>query len=120
MTIQSELIPTMPGDILRYEREKQGLSVEQAADLSKMKPSVLEAIENGETGSIPSVYLRGYIRNYAHCLGVDSEQLDQHMVHVRSSEPEVRSVFEVPPRPASTDRCVSVFNRSDFRKLGCF
>jgi cytoskeleton protein RodZ len=80
------------------------LSVERAAELSKIKPSVLVAIENGETGSIPAVYLRGYIRNYAHYLGLDPGRLDQHMVHVKSSEPEVRSVFEVQPKPASSER----------------
>jgi cytoskeleton protein RodZ len=104
MTSQSELIPTMPGDILRYEREKQGLSIERAAELSKIKPAVLTAIENGDTDPIPSVYLRGYIRNYARFLNVDPDRLDQHMVNVRSSDPEVRSIFELQPKPAGTER----------------
>jgi cytoskeleton protein RodZ len=104
MTSQSELIPTMPGDILRYERERQGLSIERAAELSKIKPSVLLAIESGDTHSIPSVYLRGYIRNYAHYLGLDPGRLEQHMAHVKSSDPEVRSVFELRPKPAGTER----------------
>jgi len=104
MTSQSELIPTMPGDILRYEREKQGLSIDRAAELSKIKPSVLVAIENGDTDSIPSVYLRGYIRNYARYLRLDSGRLDQHMANVKSSDPEVRSVFELRPKPAGTER----------------
>jgi cytoskeletal protein RodZ len=63
MTTQKELIPMLPGDLLRYRREQLGLTLERASELSKMKPGVLAAIESGETTDIPSVYLRGYIRN---------------------------------------------------------
>ncbi len=94
MTEQKELIPIMPGDILRHERMKQGLTLEKAATQSRIRPTVLEAIESGRTGEIPSVYLRGHIRHYALFLGLNPQQLDQHMEHVTGVEPEVRSVFE--------------------------
>lgn len=94
MTDQKELIPMMPGDILRHERIKQGLTLEKAATQSRIRPAVLEAIESSQTGEIPSVYLRGHIRHYALFLGIDPQQLDQHMEHVTGVEPEVRSVFE--------------------------
>jgi cytoskeleton protein RodZ len=96
MTTQKELIPMRPGDILRYEREQQGLSLEQATRQSRIKQSVIQAIESGETQDIPSVYLRGYIRSYARFLGVDPNELEQQMAHVEGAEPEVRSVFSVP------------------------
>jgi cytoskeleton protein RodZ len=104
MTSQKELIPLLPGDILRYEREKKGLTLERAAEQSKIKLPVLSAIESGETGEIPSVYLRGYIRNYAHFLGLDAKNLDRHMKHVKGSEPEVRSVFDVNTNRKDSDR----------------
>ena len=104
MTSQNELIPLVPGDLLRYEREKRGFSLDRAAELSRIKPAVLSAIEYGDTGEIPAVYLRGYIRNYARFLGLDPNQIDQHMEHVKSSRPEVRSVFEVNTNRAGTDR----------------
>ena len=94
MTEQKELIPIMPGDILRHERMKQGLTLEKAATQSRIRPTVLEAIESGQTGEIPSVYLRGHIRHYALFLGLNPQQLDPHMEHVTGVEPEVRSVFE--------------------------
>ena len=94
MTDQKELIPMMPGDILRHERIKQGLTLEKAATQSRIRRAVLEAIESSQTGEIPSVYLRGHIRHYALFLGIDPQQLDQHMEHVTGVEPEVRSVFE--------------------------
>jgi len=104
MTSQKELIPLLPGDILRYEREKKGLTLERAAEQSKIKLPVLSAIESGETGEIPSVYLRGYIRNYAHFLGLDAKNLDRHMEHVKGSEPDVRSVFDVNTKRKDSDR----------------
>ncbi len=104
MTSQKELIPMVPGDLLRHEREKKGLTLARAAELSRVKLSVLSAIEHGETGDIPAVYLRGYIRNYAHFLGVDPNQLAPHMEHVKSSSPEVRSVFEVNTNRTGSER----------------
>ena len=104
MTSQKELIPLLPGDILRYEREKKGLTLERAAAQSKINLSVLTAIESGETGEVPSVYLRGYIRNYARFLGLDPKRLDRHMEHVRGAEPNVRSVFEVNTKRRDSDR----------------
>lgn len=95
MTSQKELIPMRPGDILRYEREQRGLTLERAAADSRIKPTVLEAIESGETADIPSVYLRGYIRNYACYLGINPSEIEEHMEHVEGATPEVRTVFTV-------------------------
>ena len=93
-----------PGDILRHERVQQGLSIETASRQSRIKLSVLAAIESGETGEIPSVYLRGYIMNYAGFLGVDSADLEDHMKHVKGAEPEVRTVFTVKNTRSSTEK----------------
>lgn len=95
MSSQKELIPMRPGDLLRYEREQKGLTIERASSLSRIKPSVLEAIESSETGDIPSVYLKGYIRNYARFLDVDLSGIEDHMDNVQGAEPEVRTVFTV-------------------------
>ena len=95
MSSQKELIPMRPGDLLRYEREQKGLTIERASRQSRIKPSVLEAIESGETGDIPSVYLKGYIRNYARFLQVDLSGIENHMENVQGAEPEVRTVFTV-------------------------
>lgn len=95
MNSQIELITMKPGDILRHARKQQGLTIEQASRQSKIKPSVLSAIETGETQDIPSVYLRGYIRNYARFLGVDPADLKAGMDEVKGAEPEIRTVFTV-------------------------
>jgi cytoskeleton protein RodZ len=93
MTDQEQLIPTLPGDILRYEREQKGLTLENVAEQSRIKLSVLAAIESGDTSTIPSVYLRGYIRHYARFLGVDTSDVERCMQNVRGAEPRVQTVF---------------------------
>jgi len=95
MTIQKELIPMLPGDLLRHEREQQGLSIEKASAQSRIRLAVINSIESGETSDIPSVYLRGYIRNYARFLGMDPADVEGHMHNVQGAEPEVRTVFTV-------------------------
>ncbi len=104
MIKQKELIPMMPGDILRHERLKKGLTLASAASQSRISVAVLEAIETSQTGEIPSVYLRGHIKHYARFLGVDPQQLDQHMEHVTGDEPVVRSVFEFNYKRNDVDR----------------
>jgi len=103
---QSELIPTMPGDILRYAREQKGLTLESVADQSRIKLNILAAIESGDTGSIPSVYLRGYIRNYARFLGVDIADVEDCMMHVRGAEPQVQTVFTDSARRGRTEKWI--------------
>jgi cytoskeleton protein RodZ len=93
-----------PGDILRYQREQEGLTVERAAEQSRINPSVIHAIETGETDGIPRVYLRGYIRNYARFLGVDISEFGDYMDTVKGAEPELKSVFTSTPRPPSSER----------------
>lgn len=95
MNKQIELLAKKPGDILRNARKQRELTIEQASRQSRIKSSVLTAIETGATESIPSVYLRGYIRNYARFLNVDSEELKAGIDTVKGADPEVRTVFTV-------------------------
>jgi len=90
---QCELIPTSPGDVLRHERLKQGLSLEQAALGSRISLKYLASIESNDTQHIPQVYLNGYVRNYARFLSIPADQMDRHLPYARGSEPAVQSVF---------------------------
>jgi len=92
---QKELIPMRPGDVLRSAREKAGLSLERAAELCRIKPALLAAIEAEDTATIPSVYLRGYIRNYARALGVEPAEIEDRLDQVHGADPAVQSVFSV-------------------------
>jgi len=104
MNNQKELIPMRPGDLLRLTREKAGLSLERAAEMSRIKPSVLSAIEADDTASIPSVYLRGYVRNYARALGLDPAEIEDQLAGLQCSEPAVQSVFSVKSDRGRTEK----------------
>ena len=93
-----------PGDILRYEREQKGLTIEAVAAQSGIKVSVLNAIETSETGDIPLVYLRGYIRNYARFLGVASPEFETKLENVQGKDPAVRTVFTTAAKHSHTER----------------
>lgn len=93
-----------PGDILRYEREQKGLTIEAVAEQSGIRLSVLNAIETSETGDIPLVYLRGYIRNYARFLGVASPEFESKLENVQGSDPAVRTVFTAAATRSNTEK----------------
>lgn len=64
------------GAILRAEREKRNLSVEDVADQLKISPRQIRALESGEIDSLPHpAYARGFIRSYASWLGLTPEEL---------------------------------------------
>lgn len=108
MSSQKELIPMRPGDILRHERTQRGLSLERAARESRIKSSLIEAIETGETAHIPAVYLKGYVRNYARYLGIDPAEIEGQIDDIEGNEPEVRSVFPGGPGTGETQRWLKI------------
>lgn len=64
------------GEILRSEREKKGLTVKDIEAATSIRALYIQAIEEGNYGIAPGeVYLKGFIRNYATYLGLDSQQM---------------------------------------------
>jgi len=64
------------GDLLKREREKRGLSVRDVMETTKISRRNLNALEAGEIKLLPHpVYLKGYVRNYAHMVGLNAEPL---------------------------------------------
>jgi len=64
------------GEILRLEREKRGLSVEEAHDATKIAVSSIAALEEDRFDAFPNkVYARAFLRDYANFLGLDSAVL---------------------------------------------
>ncbi|WP_425060926.1 Cytoskeleton protein RodZ [Sporomusa carbonis] len=64
------------GEILRAERVKKGLSIKDVESAISIRALYLNAIEEGNYSIIPGeVYLKGFIRNYATFLGLNSQQV---------------------------------------------
>ncbi len=70
------------GSVLKGQREKLGHSLQDVAQNTRIRKTYLESIENNQFDDLPGqTYVIGFIRVYAHSLGLDSNvllsQLDQ-------------------------------------------
>lgn len=75
------------GPLLRAEREKKGLSVDDVALHLKISGRVIRALEDGDEDSLPhNVYVRGFVRSYAGFLGFNDEELNAAMDAVNFDE----------------------------------
>jgi len=62
------------GSILRAAREAAGMSLEDVADGTKIRPSILAAMEQDDFSHCGGdVYARGQIKSVAQVLGIDPE-----------------------------------------------
>lgn len=64
------------GERLREMRESHGVSIEEAAEDLKIKPSQLKSLEDGDIKKFKDVlYVKTFIKDYAKYLGMDGEKL---------------------------------------------
>lgn len=60
------------GSILKEEREKRSLKIEEISNALNLRRPIIEAIENGLWERLPhEVYVRGYVKKYAGLLKLD-------------------------------------------------
>lgn len=70
--------PASPGELLRRERENQGLSREEVATALNLRPAVVTGMEEDSYDQVPvATYRRGYLRAYARLLGMDDRPVLQ-------------------------------------------
>ena len=87
------------GEILRQERERKGITLEQAAEDTRIRERFLAALESGDHRSLPgAVYTKGFLRNYADYLDLSSAELVALYTAERAVVPEPPRRFE-PMRP---------------------
>ena len=64
------------GAFLRDERGKKELSYSQLAEITKLRPSILEALENESWDDLPSLaFASGFIRSYGRALGLEETKI---------------------------------------------
>ena len=64
------------GERLRETRESIGVSVDEAAEDLKLRPSQIEAVEAGNMENFKDIYyLKYFIRDYSKYLGLDYEDM---------------------------------------------
>jgi cytoskeleton protein RodZ len=80
-----------PGAQLKAAREAAGLSLDQVAQQLKLAPRQVRALEEEDFGVLPGrTFTRGFLRNYARLLNLDSDLLVEHLpdaAHAPSLEP---------------------------------
>lgn len=60
------------GELLNAERIKKKLTLEQVEKATKIRKKFLDAIEKGNYKSVSHSYARGFVKNYAEYLGLDT------------------------------------------------
>lgn len=97
------------GGLLKSEREKHGLSVRDVMEATKISRRNLNALEGGEIKLLPHpVYLKGYVRNYAHLVGLDAEPLVAVVEQQSDGDSGyVPQAAPVVPAPAAQPKIVS-------------
>ena len=64
------------GEILKSQRERKELSLQDISNKTKIRLDYLEYIESGEYDKLPEeVYVVGFIRNYAESIGLNPEKI---------------------------------------------
>ena len=118
------------GEDLRREREIRSISLKEIADATKISKRFLEAIERNDHKTLPApVFTRGFVREYARYLGLNSEEMVnrynfaaagddriEHSAHlerlvappVPQEPPKVRPKEGIPPPYKRIDRSVFI------------
>jgi hypothetical protein len=93
------------GRALRKARERQGLSIEEAALGTRLRPEYLEAMEREAFGEIPGeVYARSFLRSYARFLGLNADKcLSIFERALGGSKPDLAPVDRAPAVAANAD-----------------
>jgi cytoskeleton protein RodZ len=64
------------GENLRRAREMRGLSIDDLATMTRLRPSAIRAAEDGDLSMLGGEpYVRGHLRTLAAKLGIDDEVL---------------------------------------------
>ena len=64
------------GEKLRQYREARGLSLEDVFEKTKLRPSMLEAIEQERWQELPApAFVKGFLRTYARVLDIDEQEI---------------------------------------------
>ncbi|MCA1562291.1 MAG: helix-turn-helix domain-containing protein [Acidobacteria bacterium] len=71
------------GARLRQQREQQAIALLTIAEQTKIKPSLLEALERDDVSQWPSgIFRRAFIRAYAHAIGLDPDLVVREFLEV--------------------------------------
>ncbi len=92
---------TAIGETLRRERLRRNLDLETISRELKISPRLLEAIENEKFDRLPGgVFAKAFVRQYAHFLGLDEEEMAAEVQRILQPPADVPS-FANSPKPST-------------------
>jgi cytoskeletal protein RodZ len=95
------------GDYLKNKREAQNITLEEVSQATRIRRTILEAIENNDYDLIPpKVFTQGFIKSYASYLGLDENDVIKRYHEIMESreikkEPD-EPIQQQPPQPLLT------------------
>jgi flagellar biosynthesis protein FlhG len=64
------------GSRLQRLRERRGIEIDEIAGVTKVNPTYLRFLEEERFDDLPAaVYVRGFLKSYARCLGLDADRV---------------------------------------------
>lgn len=105
------------GELLKSERIKKDLSIQDIAYALKLSSRIIQAIENGETEELPAkTFVRGFVKSYADYLKIDSDSvLKQFQEEMGTTHPVPKTVVNPMGTHAETNS-VSQTSKQAFRQ----
>lgn len=100
-----------PGQLLRLQREKMGLSAQDIAKRVHLDIKIIEAIEADNSEALPSaIYVRGYLRSYAKTVDADADKIiELYNGDTPPAPPEILPEVKPPTQVSSNDKPVKAF-----------
>jgi cytoskeletal protein RodZ len=96
------------GEELRREREIRGISLKEIADATKISKRFLEAIERNDHRTLPApAFTRGFVRAYAHYVGLNSEEMVNRYNYAVASDDRIEKPPHIEKYPQTPVRDIS-------------
>ncbi len=103
------------GEYLRDERRKNSVSINEASEDLNVNPSLLEAIEEGNSKAFKDIFeLKGIIASYAKYLGLDVNKiLDEYndFIFEKTSKISLDDIRKVKNDEEKTNRVISPYTK---------
>lgn len=96
------------GEDLRREREIRGISLKEIADATKISRRFLDAIEHNDHHLLPApVFTRGFVREYARYVGLNSEEMVSRYNHAVAADDRIEKPPEIERYPQTPVRDIT-------------
>src|SRR6266498_4547646 len=105
LSASDDSLPESFGTRLRQRRERQQIALTTIAEQTKIKLSLLEALERDDVSHWPSgIFRRAFIRAYAHAIGLNPDVVVREFLEIYPDPVEVVTTAEAIAAAAGSAR----------------